>query len=409
MKYLECAVDMATFTYRAYDANGGNADGQIETLSLEMAKKQLQDKQLMVVEITEDGVVSDGIQLLTRRRVSAKEIEYLTGELSLLLNSGVTIDRGLGIIRRNSTSAPQAKLVANLHDAIRRGESLSDAMATEEIFNPLYINLVKLGEASGTLPRVFARLSEDIKFQSELKSKITQALIYPAVIFSVCILCVVFVFNYIVPQMSGLFEGMPEIPFYTAALLDLSDWMIKYQWFLLLGIIAIIAAIVSATKNPLGRAYLDSIITRLPILDKLFILIERIRFNTAIAMMLESGILINRCLEMALGSVKNQKLRQGLTAAKERVKKGDTLTAALRTSPLYNDFAISLIEVGEESGALGPVFSEISGRSRREFESWVDRMTSLLEPLLILVMGGIVGGVVVVMLLSIVSVNEVGF
>ena len=400
---------MATFTYRAYDANGGNADGQIETLSLEIAKKQLQDKELMVVEITEDGVASNGIQLLTRRRVSAKEIEYLTGELSLLLNSGVTIDRGLGIIRRNSTSAPQAKLVANLHDAIRRGESLSDAMATEEIFNPLYINLVKLGEASGTLPRVFARLSEDIKFQSELKSKITQALIYPAVIFSVCILCVVFVFNYIVPQMSGLFEGMPEIPFYTAALLDLSDWMIKYQWFLLLGIIAIIAVIVSATKNPVGRAYLDSIITRLPILDKLFILIERIRFNTAIAMMLESGILINRCLEMALGSVKNQKLRQGLTAAKERVKKGDTLTAALRTSPLYNDFAISLIEVGEESGALGPVFSETSGRSRREFESWVDRMTSLLEPLLILVMGGIVGGVVVVMLLSIVSVNEVGF
>ena len=214
---------MATFTYRAYDANGGNADGQIETLSLEIAKKQLQDKQLMVVEITEDGVLSGGIQLLTRRRVSAKEIEYLTGELSLLLNSGVTIDRGLGIIRRNSTSAPQAKLVANLHDAIRRGESLSDAMATEEIFNPLYINLVKLGEASGTLPRVFARLSEDIKFQSELKSKITQALIYPAVIFSVCILCVVFVFNYIVPQMSGLFEGMPEIPFYTAALLELSD------------------------------------------------------------------------------------------------------------------------------------------------------------------------------------------
>ena len=115
MKYLECAVDMATFTYRAYDANGGNADGQIETLSLDIAKKQLQDKQLMVVEITEDGVVSNGIQLLTRRRVSAKEIEYLTGELALLLNSGVTIDRGLGIIRRNSTSAPQAKTIREFH------------------------------------------------------------------------------------------------------------------------------------------------------------------------------------------------------------------------------------------------------------------------------------------------------
>ena len=111
---------------------------------------------------------------------------------------------------------------------------------------------------------------------------------------------------------------------------------------------------------------------------------------------------------MAVGSVKNQTFRQNLIVARDRVKKGETLTAALRVSPLYNDFAISLIEVGEESGDLRPVFSEISARSRREFESWVNRVTSLLEPILILTMGAIVGGVVVVMLLSVVSVNNIG-
>ena len=147
----------------------------------------------------------------------------------------------------------------------------------------------------------------------------------------------------------------------------------------------------------------------MPVFSGMIILIERIRFNTAITLMLESGILIDRCLEMAVGSVKNRQLQQGLTSAKDQVKKGTTLSSALRNSPVYDDFSMSLLEVGEESGELALVFGEISVRSRREFESAVERMTSLLEPALILVMGGIVGGVVVTMLLSIVSVNEVGF
>ena len=401
---------MKSFSYKAYDNLGAKADGGIEAADLDLAKAALSEQGLMVVSVTEDTSFTQELGFLSRRRVSAQELEFLTSELALLLNSGVTIDRGLAVIKRNSTSAPQARLVASLHDAVRRGESLSEAMAAEsEVFNPLYVNLVKLGESSGTLPKIFSRLAEDIKFQSELRSKIMQALTYPAVIFFVCILCIVFIFNYIVPQMSGLFEGLPEIPTYTAFLLGASAWMISYQWFLLLGIVTAVGMLVTALKTAGGARRIDEALLMVPGIKNVFILVERIRFNTAIAMMLESGILIDRCLDMAVGSVKNQTIQQDLKVAKERVKKGDTLSKALRASPLYPDFSLSLIEVGEESGQLEPVFAEISRRSRREFESWVDRMTSLLEPLLILVMGGIVGGVVVTMLLSIVSVNEVGF
>ena len=401
---------MKSFSYKAYDNLGAKADGGIEAADLDLAKAALSEQGLMVVSVTEDTSFTQELGFLSRRRVSAQELEFLTSELALLLNSGVTIDRGLAVIKRNSTSAPQARLVASLHDAVRRGESLSEAMAAEsEVFNPLYVNLVKLGESSGTLPKIFSRLAEDIKFQSELRSKIMQALTYPAVIFFVCILCIVFIFNYIVPQMSGLFEGLPEIPTYTAFLLGASAWMINYQWFLLLGMVAAVGMLVTAMKTAEGARRIDEALLMVPGIKNVFILVERIRFNTAIAMMLESGILIDRCLDMAVGSVKNQTIQQDLKVAKERVKKGDTLSKALRASPLYPDFSLSLIEVGEESGQLEPVFAEISRRSRREFESWVDRMTSLLEPLLILVMGGIVGGVVVTMLLSIVSVNEVGF
>lgn len=401
---------MKSFSYKAYDNQGAKADGGIEAADIGLAKAALSEQGLLVVSVTEDTSFTQELGFLSRRRVSAQELEFLTSELALLLNSGVTIDRGLAVIKRNSTSVPQARLVASLHDAVRRGESLSEAMAAEsEVFNALYINLVKLGESSGTLPKIFSRLAEDIKFQSELRSKIMQALTYPAVIFFVCILCIVFIFNYIVPQMSGLFEGLPEIPTYTAFLLGASAWMINYQWFLLLGIVTAVGMLVTALKTAEGARRIDEALLMVPGIRNVFILVERIRFNTAIAMMLESGILIDRCLDMAVGSVKNQTIQQELKVAKERVKKGDTLSKALRASPLYPDFSLSLIEVGEESGQLEPVFTEISRRSRREFESWVDRMTSLLEPLLILVMGGIVGGVVVTMLLSIVSVNDIGF
>jgi type II secretory pathway component PulF len=401
---------MARFLYQAYDSSGGKLQGEIEAQDVTEAKQKIAEQQLMLVEIKEDGVTVAGLDIFQRNKVSVQEIEYLTAELSLLLNSGVTIDRALGIIRRNATSAPQAKLVAQLHDAVRRGESLSDALGEHQaVFNPLYLNLVGLGEASGTLPTIFSRLAEDMKFQSELKRKVIQALIYPGVIFSVCLLCILFVFNYIVPQMQSLFDGLPELPFYTAVLLGVSNWVVSYQWVLVLLVVASIAGMYVARKNPSSAAVMDSFIAQMPGFSSMIVRVERIRFNTAITLMLESGILIDRCLEMAVGSVKNRQLKQGLASAKDRVKKGATLSSALRNSPVYDDFCMSLIEVGEESGELAPVFSEISTRSRREFEFAVDRMTSLLEPALILVMGGIVGGVVVTMLLSIVSVNDVGF
>lgn len=400
---------MGNFSYSGYDGEGGKVDGHIEAPNIDRARQLLQKRQLMLMSVTEDKGLDVAFNLFSRRHVNAKELEYLTSELALLLNSGVTIDRGLAVLRRNTSSLPQAALVSGLHDAVRRGDSLSEAMIKEDgVFSDLYINLVKIGESSGTLPQIFERLAEDIKFQSELRRKIFQALTYPTVVLAVCMLCIVFIFNYIVPQMKGLFEGLPEIPTYTAWLLNISEWMITYQWFLLLGILISIAVLVGLFKTPAGARRINELLIRMPGFSRVFVLVERIRFNTAIAMMLASGILIDRCLEMAIGSVKNHSIRQQLTVAKERVKKGDTLAKALGASPLYPDFSISLIEVGEESGQLGAVFSELSRRARREFESWVERFATLLEPLLIIIMGGIVGGVVITMLLSIVSVNDIG-
>jgi type II secretory pathway component PulF len=401
---------VAQYTYQAYDSHGGHITGHIEATTHDAAKQQLQQQKLMITSLKENKKISKGYAFFERGNISLEELEFMTSELAILLKNGVKIDRSLEILKRNKKNSLAAKLLQDLHTAVKRGSLLSDAMAEQpKVFDKLYINLVKLGEASGDLADVFVKLSTDLKFRSDLKRKIIQSLTYPLVIFSVCILCILFIFNYIVPQMSGLFDGLPELPVYTEILLGVSRWMQNYQWFLFLGILFGVFSLIAAFKNPIVKVRLDEFMLKVPFIKGALLVIERIRFNSALTMMLDGGISIDKALELAAGSVNNRHIRQGLIAAKENIKKGAGLTESLGRSPIYPDFFLSLLEVGEESGKLAPVFEEIASRSRSEFESWADKMTSILEPLLILTMGGIVGSVVVTMLLSIISVNDLGF
>lgn len=400
---------MPSYHFRAYDVHGGRIDGDVDASTDAEALQILAKRQLVVVSIKARPTVTSK-NIFTRKNLSLDELEFVTSELAILLQNGVRIDKSLDILRRNKPAGPAANMLQQLYSGVKHGKSLSDAMMElPEIFDALYVSLVRLGEASGDLAHVFVRLSQDLKFRSGLRRKIIQSLAYPLVIMLVCISCIMFIFNYIVPQMSGLFDGLPEIPIYTAILLGVSEWMQSYQWLLALALIFSCAGIVYSFKSSKWRNAADEIILKIPFLKNSLLIVERIRFNSALAMMLESGISVDKAMELAVGCVRNSNLRQGLFAAKEHIKKGASLTTSLAQSPIYPDFFLSLLEVGEESGKLAPVFEEISSRSRGEFETWTDKMTSLLEPLLILVMGGIVGTVVVVMLLSIVSVNDVGF
>lgn len=401
----------STYIYQAYDSNGGRIDGYIEATSYDNAKHDLKNQKLILISLKEElKKETSSFTLFERKNISLDELEFLTSELAILLKNGVKIDKSLAILQRNKPPGLASQLLRDLYSSVKQGHSLSDAMKKyPEIFDSLYINLVRLGEASGDLSTVFVKLSADLKFRSDLKRKIIQSLTYPLVIFAVCILCILFIFNYIVPQMSGLFDGLPELPLYTEILLSVSAWMQSYQWFLFAGIIVGIIALVSAFKNPIAKRALDEYMLKIPFIKGVVLIIERIRFNSALTMMLEAGISIDKALELSSGTVKNRFIRQGLFSAKEQIKKGEKLTTSLQKSPIYPDFYLSLLEVGEESGKLSPVFEEIASRSRTEFESWTDKMTSILEPLLILTMGGIVGSVVVTMLLSIISVNDLGF
>ena len=400
---------MALFTYRGYDQNGVGRQGTLEAENREGALRELRSQQLYVAELKQEASET-GLALFLNRAPSAEDLEYFTGELALLLGNGVKLDRGLAILGENRKSAALGRVVRKLNEGLRRGQPLSEAMgAYPELFNPLYLNLVALGEASGDLASVFKRLSDDLQFQGQLRRKVSQALTYPALIFAVCLLSIVFVFNFIVPQLSALFDGMNELPGYTQALLSVSAFFQNYQWFLAGAAALGLFGVASAWRRPEYRARLLAQAMKVPGLRGFLLLAEQVRLNAALAMMLASGVPIDRSLRLAAGSLQTESLARALDGARKQVNSGAPLAAALAATPLYSSFFQSLIEVGEESGDLLPVFEEIKRRARNDFESAVERFTTLLEPLLIVFMGAVVGGVVVTMLLSIVAVNDVNF
>lgn len=399
---------MALFEYKAYDPSGAKFTEQIEAASEAEALDAI--KKLGVIPYELNSVDTKRSQsLFSSNKVSTADLEFLTSELSLLLESGVRIDKGIDIIKKTKAKPALARLLSELSNDIRKGISLSEAVKKhEDVFDPLYCNLIELGEASGNLSEIFDGLAKDLSFRRELQRKIVSSLTYPFVIFLVCLLSIFFVFNFIIPKMSSMFDGVDDLPWYTSMLLGTSEWVVANQLFIILGTLLLGVGLSFAIKKPSFVQWWQKVSLKLPVFRTTVLTLERIRFNTGLAMMIKSGVPIDQSLQLSAGNVKNHIIKRELDIVRNKIKSGSLLTPALKQTSLYPDFYVSLLEVGEESGKLERVFNEISKRSKQEFESWTERVTTLLEPLMIVFMGGFVGGVVVVMLLSMVTLNEIG-
>ncbi len=402
---------MARFRYVGFDPSGGRVSGIVDAERLDVARDDLRGRGVMLSELASEGTGRDWRETLglQTERVRLEDLEFLTSELSLLLDSGVRIDRAIGILQRTGRSGAVGRLLSAMSADLKQGRQLSEAAAEhKDVFDPLYVNLIALGEASGQLPEVFRRLADDLRFRRDIRQKVVQAATYPLVVLSVCVLALLFIFNFVVPNLATLFADAKELPWYTSALLGASSFMKQYQWALAIGLAALGALLWQARKRPSVVEFRERVAIGSPFLSEATTTVERIRFTSGLGMMLESGLPVDRALQLATGNIRHGQLRREITIAVEKVRRGEQLSGVLRQTRLFPDFYASLLEVGEESGELGKVFNEIARRSRDAFTNWTMRVTTLLEPALILLMGLIVGGVVVIMMLSITSVADIG-
>jgi len=395
------------FNYKGVAESGAQVSGVIDAQSQEQAINELKSKRILVVKISAANAQTSLFSASTKP--SFKDFEFITSELSLLLANGVKIDKALSILVKAKVGTSTGVIVDSISTKINKGGSLADAFGEyPEHFDKLYVNLIKIGEETATLPEVFSGLSANMKFKVALQQKVSQSLAYPLVILSVCLMAIFFIFNFVVPNMATMFREQENLPFYTALILAISDWLIAYQHFLYLFIAGLIFMTYVNWHNKKFKLYRENLLGDLPILKKLFVQTERIKFCSGVVLMLKAGIKIDNAVALACGNVKSNLLKKEIDFSLQQITHGEPIAQSLATSQLFPSFYLSLIEVGEQSGKLDTVFDEITTRSRTEFELSVSKVISIIEPVLILVMGGIVGSVVVTMMLSITTVNDLG-
>ncbi len=393
-----------TYRYKAYDKQGKLVQGT------ELGKSELD----VTVKLKKQSLIPLEVTTLAQTkkvgRVTGAVIEETTSQLSLLLKSGLKIDKALEVLAENAPNAKIQSILEEVSIGVKQGRELWRCMSEHPTAFPnLYVEMVKIGEASGRLTEVFAKLAENLKFQRELSKKITQAMVYPMFILLVCVVSLVAIFNFVVPSMSGLFESLQEIPVYTQLLLDVSGFVQSYQVHMLAALVVAVIAFIKASENPDFRKRVDGFLAAFPLTRNAVLLVERIRYSASMELMLTSGVDLAKSMSMSTASVKSDALQSQLSKAHDDVSQGRSLVESLSGIQLFDPISLSLIRVGEETGQTGLVFGEINSRSRNQFETWMLKLTAMLEPLMIVIMGGIVGSVVIIMLLSIVSVNDVSF
>jgi len=395
------------FHFKGIDSEGTRHSGSITAADSADAQRKLESDGVHVIELI---ALSNrkSITDIFQKRVGLDDLEFFTSQLALLLESGVRVDRGIEIIQQTNTHPALNKLLFKISASLKKGTSLSAAFAEHpDFFDSLYISLLEIGETSGNLPEVLQRLAEDLKFKKELKAQISQALTYPSVIMFVCIAAVYFVLTFIVPKMSGIFTDLSLAPWYTQMIIGVSNFFVDYEVFIVGGVIAALASLSYAFKQAEFRDKCYMLAAKTPGVGNIILTAERIRFASSMAMMLEAGLQLDTTLKLTSNTLKHQDLKREAKQALGQLKSGKQLSDVLSKTSIFPEFFLSIIKVGEETGTLPRVFTEVASRSRTDLDAVIKKLTTILEPLMLVFMGGFVGGIVISMLMSMVSINDV--
>jgi type IV pilus assembly protein PilC len=424
---------MANYKYKARNSAGKVQEGTIAGPSKDMAKTMLSRQRLVVITLQEvqldaDGKEVGGLSLLGGRikidgkgnivlgggdkfKVPDKDLIVMTKQLSTMLGSGLPVNQSLDILSRQQRLPQFGEVLAGLRKAIEEGSSLSLAMARYPLcFDDLFRAMVKAGEESGKLADIMAKLLVYIEKSSKIKSQVKSALTYPTLILVVAVVVITGLLVFVVPTFTAQFiNSGKELPALTQFVISLSDF-IAAQWLKIFGSIGV--AIFGATqyqKTPKGRVYFDGLILRLPLIGDVMKKIAVGRFCSTMASMLSSGVNLLQALSICAASAGNVVLEEFILSCKTRIEKGQQLSVPLSENPMFPKMVISMVQVGEKSGKLDEMLMKISSFYEEEVDEAVKTMLSMIEPIMIVGIGSVVGVLVIAMYLPIMDMgNTVG-
>jgi len=393
---------MPLYDYLAVDQAGRRVRGALEAESARAARTMLRAKDLFPLQV---GAESDqaGLGRAGWGRVSTKELAGAMRQMAFLVGAGLPVVEALSAVVEQTGLTRLGRHLSRVKDEVVAGQSLAQAMAlSPRVFPELAVNMVRAGEAAGALEVVLDRLAELLESRVKLTSRIRAALAYPLFLVLVGGLVLSFLFSYVIPTVVGMFNQTGQIlPWPTRVLLGLIQAGKAYGWLAGLLLAGLILGLISFRRNRAGRRWLDGLKLRIPVIGSVNRKVILARFTRTMVTLLKSGVNVVDSLAITSKVTDNLLYRESLETAKERIEQGGHLAGELAKSPLFPPLVVHLVAAGERSATLDKVFDRLATGLEEEVESSLTGLLSLLEPVLILIMGAIVGFIVVSILLPI--------
>jgi len=403
---------MAVFTYKAVNAQGKFAEGRLDAADSKAATFRLQSMGLIPVSIEEPGqTLGSRLPKIHLQGISKKDILFFTEELSTLFNAGLPLDRSLSIAAELTTKPALRAIIENVLKQIKGGKSLAESLASHpKQFSRLYVNMIRAGEAGGVLDVILERLVEFERAADELRSYLFSALVYPILLTAVGLGSVGILFYFVIPKFAAIFEDIgAAIPPATLALLAVSNFTTNYWWVVGLAIAASYAAFRYWAKSPQGSRSWDAIKLRIPLFGPTILKIEIARFARTLGTLTASAVPLIAGVKIVQDIAHNQLVAEGISKISAGAKRGEGVAKPMRDAGIFPGLAVHLVEVGEETGRLDKMLLQIADVYEKDVRTSVKALTAVFEPLIILVMGVLIGAVVLSILTAIFSINEIGF
>lgn len=402
---------MPTFTYVARGRNGAKQSGSLTANDRTAATLMLQQRGLQPDKLTEQsGAMKVGASKLNKR-VKAADLLIFTRQLSTIVSAGLPLLQGLDILADQTDDPNFAGIIDAVSQEVESGETFSDALRKfPRAFPDLYVSMVRAGEAGGDLDGVLLQLADYLEATEDLKRRIRSAMTYPVVAFSMILLIAAGLIAFVVPQFASMFEQLGgDLPAPTKFLIWLSD-QLSNPWFWLITIAAVIGLVVfirmyRATET--GRYNLDKLKLRVPVFGALQRKVAISRFTRTLSTLTRSGVAILQALEIVERTSGNEVYARAIRQAADSVRNGETLADPLARAEVFPAMVTRMIAVGEKTGALEVMLMKISDFYDSEVRATVDQLTSLIEPILIMLMGIVVGGIVIALFMPILMLSQV--
>ena len=398
---------MATFAYSGRTRAGQNVTGERVADTEEAAVWALRREQVLVTKIAavKQAAAQKATGKVGGKKASAKSLAVFTRQFSVMIDAGLPLVQCLDILGTQEEDKNFGAVILATRSDVEAGMSLADAMKRyPKVFDALFTNMIAAGEAGGILDTILKRLSTYIEKAVKLQSQVKSAMVYPVAIIVIAAVVVGVILWKVIPTFASLFAGLgAQLPLPTRVVIALSNGLVRFGPFIIVGLAAAVFGLKSYYATPAGRMQLDRLVLKLPVLGMLMRKIAVARFCRTLSTLLASGVSILEALDITAKTAGNAVVEQGLNATRRAIEGGETIAVPLRQSGVFPPMVVQMISVGEATGALDTMLGKIAEFYEEEVDVAVAGLLTLLEPIMIAVLGGVVGGIVIAMYMPIFS------